>query len=404
MIARLEAGLDASAEVIGGKAVGLVRLLRLGLAVPDGFVVGTADCREYLATGRRPDGLDEAAAVLGGGAGSAGGGAVSVRSGAAVSMPGMMSTLLDVRPPLGDAVAAVFESWNTPRAITYRRLHDIADEAGTAVIVQAMVYGDRDGRSGSGVAFSRDPNTGDPGPYGEFLPGRRGDAVVAGEERTLPVGELASRLPDVWASLRAALERVERHYRDVCHVEFTVESGRLWLLQVRPGGVAGHAAARVAVDLAEEGLITRAEAVARVDLDRLPRVPRLPAEVPPLARGLGASPGVATGRVATTADAAVRMTGPVILVRPTTSPLDLHGLAAAAGVVTARGGPASHAAVVARSMGKPAVVGAPLEALAEGTVITVDGSTGVVAAGEHPPRIPGADPAETRLRAWATGL
>ncbi|GLY95313.1 PEP/pyruvate-binding domain-containing protein [Actinoplanes sp. NBRC 103695] len=395
MIRALSGGLGHGAEVIGGKAHGLVRLLRLGLPVPPGIVVGAADCREYLAAGTLPDGLDEAVAALGG--------RVSVRSGAAVSMPGMMDTLLDVTPPVATAVAAVFESWNTPRAVTYRRLHGIADDLGTAVVVQTMVYGDRDGRSGSGVAFSRDPNTGDPGPYGEVLFGRRGDAVVAGAERTLPISALRAREPGVWDSLCAALRTVERHYRDVCQVEFTVESGRLWLLQVRPGGLAGRAAMRVAVDLAREGLITRAEAVARADPDRLPRTPLLAAGIAVLSRGLGASPGVATGRVATTAGAAVRMAaaGPVILVRPTTSPLDLHGLAAAAGVVTARGGPASHAAVVARSMGKPAVVGAPIGELAEGRLVTVDGSAGVVAAGEHTPVASADDPAETTLRKWA---
>jgi len=275
------------------------------------------------------------------------------------------------------------------------------------VVVQRMVHGER---GASGVAFSRDPSTGAPGPYGDVLFGRRGDAVVDGGEHTLPLAALGSRMPAVWSSLTEALGRLERHFRDVCHVEFTVESGRLWFLQVRPGGIAGHAAARVAVDLAGEGVITRAEAVARVDLDRLPAGSRLPdvndrvrgpGDVTVLARGLGASPGVATGRVATTADAAVRMEGPVILVRPTTSPLDLHGLAAAAGVVTFRGGPASHAAVVARSMGKPAVVGAPAHTLAEGTLITIDGTSGIIAAGAVAPAPPAADPAASRLRIWA---
>ncbi|MFG1606452.1 PEP/pyruvate-binding domain-containing protein [Actinoplanes sp. NPDC049265] len=391
MIRQLGAELGDDASVLGGKAYGLVRLLRLGLPVPRGVVIGTAAGRDYLATGRLPRGLDAAADRLGG--------AVSVRSGAAVSMPGMMSTLLDVRPPLGPAVAAVFDSWNTPRALTYRRLHGIADGLGTAVIIQSMVYGDRDERSGSGVAFSRNPNTGEPGPFGDYLRGRRGDAVVSGEERSEPVAVL--RGGEVWPALSQALAVVERHYRDLCQLEFTVESGRLWLLQVRPGGVAGHAAARVAVDLADEGIITRGEAVARVDLERLPRVPLLPGDVPPLTRGLGASPGVATGRVATTADAAVGMTEPAILVRPATSPLDLHGLAAAAGVVTFRGGPASHAAVVARSMGKPAVVGAPIDALHDGLLVTIDGSTGVVAAGAHRPGRPAVSPAEARLRAWS---
>ncbi|MFS8097255.1 pyruvate, phosphate dikinase [Lentzea alba] len=416
-IRRLSASLDATAETIGGKAHGLVLLHRLGLPVPAGFVVTTEACREFLRDGGFPDGLaDELGKIdLGG--------AVSVRSGASVSMPGMMDTVLNVTGQLEPVVSAVFSSWNTPRARTYRELHDIPHDLGTAVIIQSMVRGDRDDHSGTGVAFSRDPNTGAAVPFGEVLFGHQGDAVVSGNSQTLPLGELADREPAVWAGLLDALSRIEAHYRDACYVEFTYESGELWLLQVRPGRFVGAAAVRVAAELADEGTLSRVEALLRVSPRHLVHTPRMAAEKV-LARGLGACPGVATGRVATTADLAVEMAadGPVILVRPETSPHDMRGLAAAAGIVTARGGPASHAAVVARAMGKPAVVGVGGLIVGEsavvvggngltgesaavtvdgGTLITIDGTTGEVALGAVPATTTAVDAHLDRLLAWA---
>ncbi|NUP04315.1 MAG: pyruvate, phosphate dikinase [Nonomuraea sp.] len=457
------------ADVLGGKGHGLVVLRRLGLPVPPGFVIGTGACRAFLRDGRFPDGLDAelAAAVSGleavtgrrfGGPGRPL--TVSVRSGGAVSMPGMMNTVLNVgltaeataglAAETGDerfaldsrlrlrsglaaalpgavpddaerqlelAVRAVFSSWETPRARTYRELHGIPHDLGTAVTVQAMVYGNRDRRSGSGVAFSRDPGTGEKAPFGDVLFGRQGEDVVSGGSATLPLSELAAREPEVWAGLLSALGRIEEHHRDACHVEFTFESGELWLLQARPGGLAGHAAVRVAVELAEEGLITRREALRRISPQHLrhARTPRIDVTGDVLVRGVGACPGVAAGRVATSADSAVRMSaaGPVILVRPQTSPLDLHGLAAAAGVVTALGGPASHAAVVARSLGKPAVVGASglvVEAagvraggrvLPEGALVTIDGTGGEVVEGRARVVTAPAGDHLRRLLAWA---
>ncbi|NUT40698.1 MAG: pyruvate, phosphate dikinase [Thermoactinospora sp.] len=403
MILPLSPHLDEPAEVIGGKAHGLVTMMRLGLAVPAGWVIPVDVCRAYLRDGRLPGGLvaELAAAVRG---------AVSVRSGASVSMPGMMSTLLDVSgEELGKAVEAVFASWDTPRARTYRVLHDIPHDLGTAVTIQAMVYGER---GGSGVAFSRDPNTGEPGLYGEVLLGRRGDAVVSGGSVTEPLSVLP---PEIRDGLGEALGRLEGYYRDACHVEFTFEAGRLWFLQVRPGGLAGRAAVRVAVDLAEEGIIDRRAALLRVEPSMLAsaRTPRLTAAtrqaaggLEVVARGVGACPGVVSGRVATTSDGAVRMAagGPVILVRPETSPLDMHGLAAAAGVVTARGGPTCHAAVVARSMGKPAVVGVGSHDLAEGQVVTIDGTGGVVVPGSVAAVVTEADPQLETLLGWAAEL
>jgi pyruvate,orthophosphate dikinase len=434
---RLSPALPVDAGVLGGKGSGLVTLMRLGLPVPAGFVVSTAACRDFLRDGRLPGGLavELAAAVrdLETATGRTFGGTdrplrVSVRSGAAVSMPGMMNTFLDVGGPsaeaadgrLREAVEAVFASWHTPRATSYREVHDVPHDLGTAVVVQQMVFGDRDEHSGSGVAFSRDPGTGVKAPYGDVLFGHRGDDVVSGRVATRPIEALADREPAVWAALLDGLDRAERHYRDVCHVEFTVESGRLWFLQVRPGGLAGRAAVRVAVDLADEGIIDRATAVRRVSARqiRAARVPRIRTGTPVLTRGVGASPGVATGRIAVTADQAARMAaaGPVILVRPHTSPLDMHGLAAAAGIVTTIGGPTSHAAVVARSMGRPAVVGAtaltvdpatgrvhtPDGSFAEGTVFTIDGTGGEVVAGPAETTTDDAGPHLSRLLGWAT--
>ena len=465
----LSAEVGETAAVLGGKAHGLVVLRRLGLPVPPGFVITTEACRAFLRDGRFPDSLDAelAAAIveleaatnrrLGGAERPL---AVSVRSGGGASMPGMMATVLNLgltaeataglaaetgdrrfaldsgerfqtsfAAAVGDepvpedgvrqlerAVAAVFLSWDTPRARTYRTLHDIPPDLGTAVTVQAMVFGNRDHHSGTGVAFSRNPSTGEPVPFGEVLFGRQGDDVVSGGSLTRPLHDLAGREPTVWARLLDALDRVESHYRDGCHLEFTFEAGELWLLQVRPGRFAGAAAVRVAVDLADEGAISRHEALRRISPQHLAdaRTPRIvTADV--LTRGLGACPGVAVGRVATTADNAARMAadGPVILVRPQTSPLDMHGLAVAAGVLTARGGPASHAAVVARSLRRPAVVGVTdltvLEGsfqvggrtVPEGTLITIDGTGGEVVIGT--PRIvtSATDPPLERLLKWA---
>lgn len=440
----LDPSLTLPVSAIGAKAAGLVTMLRLGLPVPPGLVIDTAACRHFLDGGHLPAGLDRAvmalvaasaalgpcvadpfsfqAAPVRSAAEPVGGGSlVSVRSGAAVSMPGMMNTLLNVAVhDVRSAVSDVFSSWRTPRAITYRELHGIDHGLGTAVIVQAMVYGDRDSRSGSGVAFSRDPRTGDRTVFGEVLFGRQGDAVVAGESVTQPLSDLAAREPAVWAGLVEALARLERHHRDVCHVEFTYESGRLWFLQVRAGGLVGRAAVRAAVSLVDEGTIDRAEAMSRissrdVELAHACRI-RAGDRLDVIARGHGASPGVAAGRIALTADSAVRMAadGPVVLVRPSTSPLDMHGLAAAVGVVTSRGGPTSHAAVVARSLGRPAVVGAARlvvdeagrcvhagsRVVPEGTFVTIDGAAGEMVTGD-PGSVPGEeDPHLRRLLSW----
>ncbi|MFI1825161.1 pyruvate, phosphate dikinase [Streptomyces sp. NPDC020412] len=474
----LSAEAEESAEVLGAKARGLVALQRLGLPVPPGFVVTTEACRAFLRNGHLPDGftseLADAIRDVEAATGRRFGGpgrplVVSVRSGAAVSMPGMMDTVLnlgltaettaalaaetgdarfahaarqrflstfaaataDVDANVSDGIAvrddatvpddaarqleralgAVFSSWHTERARTYRELHDVPHDLGTAVVVQAMVFGNRDAHSGSGVAFSRNPNTGENAPYGDVLFGHQGDDVVSGRTRTRPLLDLAEHAPTVWAALRTALWRIEESLRDACYVEFTFQGGELWFLQCRPARFSAAAAVRVATDLADAGTITREAALLRVTPlhlrhARTPRIAPSP-DVDVLTRGVGACPGVAVGRVATTAETALRMaaTGPVVLVRPETSPHDMPGLAAATGILTARGGPTSHAAVVARALGKPAVVGAPLptgdRALREGTLITVDGTTGTVALGAPPLTTTEPDAAVERLLTWA---
>ncbi|WP_439658814.1 PEP/pyruvate-binding domain-containing protein [Lentzea sp. HUAS TT2] len=415
-VRHLSAFVDEPPELLGGKASGLVLLHRLGLPVPAAVVVTTDACRAFLRDGHLPDGLStELAAAV-----TPLGTPVSVRSGAAVSMPGMMDTILnlDVTPDaLDQALKSVFSSWNTPRARTYRTLNDIPHDLGTAVIVQRMVFGDRDAHSGSGVAFSRNPDTGENTPFGEVLFGHQGSDVVSGRVLTHPLSSLADREPLVWQDLLAALRRLEQHCRDACYVEFTYESGELWLLQVRPARFGGAAAVRLATDLADEHVIDRSAALLRVSPQHLRhvRTPRIAPEANVIARGLGVCPGVASGRVAVTADEAVRMAadGPVVLVRPETSPDDIRGLAAATGIVTARGGPASHAAVVARSIGKPAVVGvADLVVACDsvsvgghtvgvGATVTIDGSSGAVAAGMARVVVGGADESLHRLLEWA---
>lgn len=403
--------LTEPANVIGSKAFGLVTLARLTLPVPPAFVITTAACREFLHTGQFPPGMDAELACA---VAELGTGQVSVRSGSEVSMPGMMDTALNVdEKDVARLVAKVFESWNTPRARTYRALNDIPDDLGTAVTVQKMVYGNHDEHSGTGVAFSRNPNTGEPVAYGDVLFGHQGEAVVSGTASPMPLAAL-EREPHVHEALGKALTRIEEHYRDACYVEFTFEAGELWMLQVRPGRFVGRAAVRVAVDLADAGTISRAEAVRRVsrqDVESARTAVHMTA-TDILARGIGACPGVATGAVVTTSDKAAQAGNPVILVRPETSPLDMHGLAAAAGVVTARGGPTSHAAVVARSMGTPAVVGVngltvdPTSisvhgrTIPEGTLVTIDGSSGEIALGPARTTTAENDPYLTRLLGW----
>jgi pyruvate,orthophosphate dikinase len=443
--------LEEVKALVGGKGANLaVMTTQLGLPVPPGFTISTDACRAYL-TGGWPDGLDAEVRSHIGRIEDAVGRRfgdpadpllVSVRSGAPISMPGMMDTILnlgindateaglvtvsgdpefasacrrrfesmyreivgvseipeDPFAQLRGAVEAVFRSWNGERARSYRAHEGIRDDLGTGVTVQAMVFGNRGPDSATGVVFTRNPATGERALYGDVLFNAQGEDVVAGTHETEPISYLDERVPSIAGRLRAYCDRLERYYADVCDIEFTIESGRLWLLQTRIGKRSPQAALRIAVEMAEDPdfPLSREEAVRRV-ADHLvapPTVAGPPATgAKPLTIGLGASPGLASGAVVTTPDAAVTAANEgrsVILVRKETSPDDVHGMAAAAGILTSTGGLASHAAVVARGWGIPAVVGASTvtigdttitigdERLSVGDSVTIDGGTGEV--------------------------
>ncbi len=475
-------------DLLGGKGANLAELSRLGAPVPPGMTLCTdaervrrEDVEAALARIERGLGLrfgDPERPLL-----------LSVRSGARVSMPGMMETVLDIglndqtvlglgesrfawdayrrlvsmygavvlgldaedferplasarreerverdaelsaaalrrvteaslalcgdafpqdpRAQLWGAVDAVYASWWGDRAVAYRRLEDIPDAWGTAVTIQAMVYGNRGDDSGSGVAFTRDPATGAPGLYGEFLPNAQGEDVVAGVRTPMKVEpEMARLFPEAAADLERWAHTIEAHFGDMQDLEFTIDRGRLWILQTRTGKRTAQAALRVATDLVGEGQIDRGEALMRVPARRLEELlhPRFTAtDRPVIAHGLPASPGAGVGRVVTDADSAVRLASQgeaVVLVRRDTSADDIRGLAASRGALTARGGQTSHAAVVARGMGRPCVVGC--EALRiegdacifesggercvvrAGEYLSIDGATGEVMRGRQP--------------------
>jgi pyruvate,orthophosphate dikinase len=487
-------GAELGRELLGGKGAGLAEMTAIGIPVPAGFTITTEACVAYMRAGRElPPGLEEEIAEhlqrLEETTGKRFGDArdpllVSVRSGAAVSMPGMMDTILnlglndeaveglarttgnerfaydsyrrlvqmygevvdgidaelfqagdedpkqlverfkdvyrsaaghdfpqDAGEQLGRAVRAVFDSWETPRAQVYRRANGIPDDLGTAVNVVQMVFGNKGEDSGTGVAFTRNPSTGEPGPWGEFLADAQGEDVVAGIRTPQPIARMGDGLPEAYQELTETMRRLEEHYRDMQDIEFSVEEGRLYLLQTRSGKRTAAAALRIAVDMVDEGLINREEAVVRIDPRQLDQLlhPMLDPEAvyEVAAKGLNASPGAAVGAIvfdADTAEARGKAGEDVILARPETTPDDIHGVLEARGVLTAHGGMTSHAAVVARGMGKPCVAGCDalsisLETrsarlagheLAEGDTITIDGSTGDVIVGAVdlvPPRI-----------------
>ncbi|AFZ68354.1 pyruvate, phosphate dikinase [Deinococcus peraridilitoris] len=325
---------------------------------------------------------------------------------------------------LQGAVVAVFKSWGNRRAVTYRRLNNIPDDLGTAVNVQAMVFGNLGSDSGTGVGFTRNPSTGEREPFGEFLLNAQGEDVVAGIRTPQPLAALAEQLPDVHRQLIDTAQGLETHLRDMQDFEFTVERGKLFMLQTRNGKRTAPAAVRIAVEFAREGLITPQEAVGRVEpaaLDQLLH-PRLSTGhgITALTKGLPASPGAATGEVVFTADEAAELgaSRDVILVTTETSPEDIHGLAAARGILTARGGMTSHAAVVARGMGKPAVVGAESiridrregsmtigdRTVQRGDIITLDGASGEVFPGAVPTEAPDVSGGLMELLVWAADM
>jgi pyruvate,orthophosphate dikinase len=340
----------------------------------------------------------------------------------------------DTKEQLWGAIAAVFESWHNARAITYRRLHDIPESWGTAVNVQAMVFGNRGDTSATGVAFTRNPSTGAKEFYGEFLVNAQGEDVVAGirtpqhltEAARIDGGDsrpsLEALMPPLFTELKAIYEKLEARYRDMQDIEFTIQEGKLWMLQTRSGKRTTKAALKIAVDMAEEGVITQEDAVMRIDPAQLDQLlhPMLDpnAEKRILTTGLPASPGAATGAIVFDPGKAEMLKSEgksVILVRIETSPEDIHGMHAAAGILTARGGMTSHAAVVARGMGRPCVSGAGAlrvdykagtmsvgdVTLNEGDILTIDGTTGQVIEGTVPMRQPELSGDFSKLMGWA---
>lgn len=323
------------------------------------------------------------------------------------------------------AIEAVFRSWNNARAKVYRKANRIPEEQGTAVNVQAMVFGNKGDDCGTGVVFTRNPSHGEHALFGEYLTNAQGEDVVAGVRTPLPIAEMAARMPDVYAELKRTAERLERHYRDMQDIEFTVEHGKLYVLQTRAGKRSAQAAMKISADLVEEGMLTREEAIARIEIGQLDQLlhPAIPAdaELDVVAAGLPASPGAASGAAVFDADTAeewARAGRRVVLIRPETTPEDIHGVLAAEGVLTSRGGMTSHAAVVARGMGKPCVCGCEearidLEArelraggavIREGDAVSVDGSTGRVIRGEAPLRPAEMSAELLRLLEWADDI
>jgi len=458
-----------SRDVLGGKAFGIARMLRLGLPVPPAFALTTDECLRFHAAGRSlaADLLDSLAAGIGqleAATGRVLGDPerpllVSVRSGAARSMPGMMDTILnlgmtapvqaglaelsgdqgyaadtarrfteqyarvvgtpapaDPIAQLHGAVAAVFDSWFGERAVAYRKHHGLSEDAGTAVTVQAMVFGNLDDSSGTGVLFSRNPLTGDPAPYGEWLPRGQGEDVVSGRFDALPLTALADQHPALHDQLLSLAVTLEREGRDVQDIEFTVESGRLYLLQTRAAKRSPDAAVRFAVMLHDEGLIGVDEALAMVSAEQLAALAK--PHIEPAARlaakrlavGEPACPGVGFGRVAIDCESAEDLADEghaVVLVRPTTDPDDVSGMVVSAAIVTEIGGATSHAAVVSRELGTPCVVGCgpgTVDALM-GRQVTVDGTTGEVFDGLLPLVAAGGQdiPELARIAAWRAG-
>ncbi|MFS8099439.1 pyruvate, phosphate dikinase [Lentzea alba] len=436
----LDGSVTADRAVLGGKGWGLQQMNQLGIPVPPAFTLTTRACHEYFRNdGTLPEEiwaevltqLEMLERRTGSRFGSSPSLLVSVRSGAPVSMPGMMDTILNVGlthasaawqldelsstlresfpdlptlvafdsdgtrtealAQLRSAICRIFDSWHSDRARIYRQANGIPDDLGTAVTVQAMVFGNRDERSGTGVYVTRNPITGEAVPFGEWLPRAQGEDLVAGKRTPLPLTALSEEQPEIYRQLIAIGQRLERAHRNVLEIEFTVESGELFLLQARNSSSSAVAAVHWAVDLVHEGLIDIPEALSRVPADWLPSTTEDAAVAAssdaPVATGLGVSPGFATGWVVDDADEAgdfADLGKPVILARPTTSPHDVHGFLVAAAVITERGGSTSHAAVVGRQIGLPCVVGCGDGVVKKllGKFVTVDGSSGAVYEGD----------------------
>ena len=519
---RFDQGRAEMKNLLGGKGANLAEMTRIGIPVPPGFIITTEACKEfYIEGGQFPPGMEDQAreelASLEKKTGKKFSDPqnpllVSIRSGAPVSMPGMMDTVLNlglndqtvegVAQSTGDrkfaydcyrrllnmfgdvvlgidhqkferilemqkdkknivfdhqlgaedweevvrdykrlieretkkpfpqdpveqmfmAIYAVFNSWNNDRAKIYRKINKIPDELGTAVNVQLMVFGNMGGDSGTGVAFTRNPSTGVNQLYGEYLINAQGEDVVAGIRTPQPISSLEKEMPDLYGQFASTCQLLERHYRNMQDIEFTIERGRLYLLQTRNGKRTAQAAIKIAVDMVKQGLITRDEAITRIDPVQLDQIlhrridPAAKLEV--IATGLPASPGAASGKVVFDADEAEKLGQEgekVVLVRTETTPDDIHGIVAAQGILTSRGGMTSHAAVVARGMGKPCVCGCESlridydqeifsvgqQVFSKGDLISIDGSTGQVIRGHVPMVDPELSDEFRELLKWA---
>ncbi len=514
-------GVGKSKQLLGGKGAGLVEMTEIGLSVPPGFIITTKTCLAYLKEKKFPQEMwAQVLACLTKTEGETGkkfGDStnpllVSVRSGAVVSLPGMMDTILNLglnkktleglikktgnerfaldayrrfiqmfanivmdvplekfesflekekerlglkndaqldvqslkkiidqyliiyQKQTGDsfpqdpliqlkaAIKAVFESWNNKRAFDYRNFHKIPHHLGTAVNVQAMVFGNMGDNSGTGVAFTRNPATGENKLYGEFLVNAQGEDVVAGIRTPRPIQELKMVWPEVFPKINQIAKLLEKHYRDTQDLEFTIEEGNLWILQTRSAKRTAQAAVNIAYDMVNEGLINQKEALLKIEPEQIGQLLHTQidssAKINVITKGLAASPGAATGEVVFTANEAEakgRNGEKVILVRPETSPDDVHGVLQAQGVLTARGGMTSHAAVVARGLGKPCVSGCENivinpsknqftvnnRVFKSGQIITINGSTGEVIEGKVPMVEPKISPQMKTILKWA---
>jgi pyruvate, orthophosphate dikinase len=414
---------------LGNKGGNLVIMYEMGLPVPPGFIVSIDAYKRWRDTGMLPEiEIRQAMTVLESEMGRQLGKGleVSVRSSAPVSMPGMMDTLLNIKDYAGmlAALRRIFESWDNLRAVEYRRLNNIPTTLGTSAVIQAMVYGNRDEKSGTGVVFSRNPSTGERGLFGEYLSQAQGEAIVSGTHTPVPVSALKSAMPEAYARLEEIAGKLEHHFCDMQDIEFTIESGTLYILQTRSGKRSGNAAVKIAVDMVNENIITREESVMRITVGDMRGLlhKRLSAEGYQLVtKGLNAAPGAAAGRIVFDTPQALALSRkgvPIILVRPETNPDDIQGIAAADGVLTQRGGLTSHAAIVTRGMGKPCICGAEgisidLKAkkfsadglvLKEGDEITIDGSTGNVYLGKLPLKEASLTSELEELMTWADGF
>ncbi|MFC1915639.1 pyruvate, phosphate dikinase [Chloroflexota bacterium] len=412
---------------LGNKGANLVTMTRLGLPVPPGFVVSIEAYREYERNGKLP--LEEieqslhwltkkTKKKLGEGL------SVSVRSSAPASMPGMMDTVLNLNDSekIVSAIKLIFDSWDNLRAVEYRRLNRIPSDLGTAAIVQAMVLGNKDKNSGTGVIFTRNPNNGERKLFGEYLDRAQGEDLVSGRRTPQPIETLKLQMPEAYTQLQSVADVLERHFQDMQDVEFTVEDGKLYILQTRAGKRSGRAAIKIAADMVREGLISPEEAILRLTPEDvralLYKQLKSPESYQPVAQGLSACPGAATGKVvfdpleAVTRD---ELNENVILVRPETSPEDIQGIHAAEGVLTSRGGLTSHAAIVTRAMGKPCVCGAETlninlkensltigeVVIKKGDEITIDGDSGNIYLGPLPLQKVEATAELEELMSWA---